>query len=304
VVLDPFSGSGTTVVECARNGVCGMGIEALPSLVFLTAMKWARGFPPFPEVLESVRWQEVADRLTEPIHRAALMLAVGRQYTREGRLNRGAAPLGRLIQESAATLRDDLVHPLTTRGLVIHGDARRMGMLADNGIGGILTSPPYLSRYDYREAVSPYEQVHTHWYGAKSAGAISSQLQASPTTTSARSGDEAVHSAAEEACARLMQTGHRQVAKMVRRYISDMGTLLRECFRVLAPGGVCWMVIGGARLKDVYIPADLIIAELAMAIGFRIDAVRVSRDLIAARRRFGGVGHLSPRESVVVMARE
>src|SRR3990172_12751891 len=33
-VLDPFSGSGTCVVECAKYGVCAVGCEAIAALVF------------------------------------------------------------------------------------------------------------------------------------------------------------------------------------------------------------------------------------------------------------------------------
>jgi hypothetical protein len=71
----------------------------------------------------------------------------------------------------------------------------------------------------------------------------------------------------------------------------------------MRPGGVAWFVIGGARLKDVYVPADLIVAELAESFGFGIRSIRTARDLTPSRRKFGRVGHVAPRESVVVLAR-
>ncbi|MCH7872684.1 MAG: hypothetical protein IID33_13385, partial [Planctomycetes bacterium] len=35
-LLDPFSGSGTFTIECARRGVRSLAIDTLPSLVYLT----------------------------------------------------------------------------------------------------------------------------------------------------------------------------------------------------------------------------------------------------------------------------
>src|SRR3990172_6242018 len=105
-ILDPFSGSGTCVVECARHGVCAIGVEAIAALVFLTKAKFEREFPPLPETNEASMWQEIADRVELPVHHAALMLAVGRQFTTAGRANRGARPLEVVLAEVAAMMRD------------------------------------------------------------------------------------------------------------------------------------------------------------------------------------------------------
>lgn len=63
------------------------------------------------------------------------------------------------------------------------------------------------------------------------------------------------------------------------------------------------MVIGGARIKDVYVPSDLMVAEAAIQAGFGIQALRVARDLVTPRRKFGRIGFLSPRETVLGMVK-
>ncbi len=298
-ILDPFAGAGTAVVECARCSVRAVGVEALASLVFLTAAKWSRKCPPPRAVDAFTEWRQIADRLTTPIHRAALMLAVARQHTSAGHVNRGALPLPRLLADCMAMIRDDLVQPLTTAGLLLHGDARRMDMVADESIGGIITSPPYLSRYDYRETVNPVEQVHRHWYGPPATNPA--QVQASPGTTGSRNSLQEAHAAVNEVCSALTRSGHEAQARTVQNYWMDMRTVLQECRRVLARGAPFWLVMGGARLKNVYVPADLIIAETAEMGGFHVDAVKVARDLIPGRRRFGRIGSVSPRESLLVI---
>jgi SAM-dependent methyltransferase len=297
VVLDPFCGAGTTVVECARQGVRSAGVEALPSMVFLAAARWARCAPELPAFNSSAPWAAIADQLSLPIHRAALMLAVGRQHTAGGQRLAGAAPLDRLISEVMAMIREDVAVPLAAPGLIVQGDARNLDMLADRCVAGITTSPPYLSRYDYRETASPYELVYRHWY----AGSLSrtAHLQASARTTGGLRSPHGRHPAADEVCEALNLGGHGPLACTVHEYLADMAAVLRSCGRVLADGGPCWMIVGGARLRDVYVPADLLVAELAEACGLQVEALRVARDLIPTRRKFGRVGHVSPRENLL-----
>jgi len=109
--------------------------------------------------------------------------------------------------------------------------------------------------------------------------------------------------AAEEASEWLARIGQEKLANVVRGYIEDMTLVLRECHRVLAPGGACWMVVGGARIKDVYVPSDLMVAEIAEGCGFRVEAIRVAHDLVGAARKFGRAGHIAPRETLLVIRR-
>ncbi|MFH1109985.1 MAG: hypothetical protein V1790_12450 [Planctomycetota bacterium] len=321
-VLDPFAGSGTCVVECARHGVRAVGVDAIPALVFLANAKFEREFPPLPDASGASMWQEVADRLCLPIHRAALMLAVGRQHTTAGRANRGARPLGVALDEVAKMMRDDLSHPLASANRIEVGDARRLTMIEDGAIGGILTSPPYLSRHDYTRIADPYEMVYRYWYGGQGCHCCVSSGVSNTNHTAHRAvahgGAEQVRAslrgrgegdpsstvaAAEEAAEWLGKIGQEKLASVVRGYLEDVALVLHECHRVLEPRSVCWMVIGGARIKDVYVPSDLIVAELAEGCGFRVEAIRVARDLVGSPRKFGRLGHVAPRESLLVMSR-
>lgn len=324
-VLDPFAGTGTCAVECARHGVGAIGVDAIPALVFLAQAKFEREFPPLPDTSGASMWQEVADRLCLPIHRAALMLAVGRQHTTAGRANRGAKPLGVALDEVAMMMRDDLSHPLAVANRIEVGDARRLTMIEDGAIGGILTSPPYLSRHDYPRIADPYETVYRYWYAAQVCPAAAGCVRSGVSNTNhtahravAQGGVEQVRAslrgrgegdpsstvaAAEEAAEWLSKIGLAKLATIAQGYVEDMKAVLGECHRVLAAGGVCWMVVGGARVKDVYLPSDLIVAELAGRCGFRVEAIRVARDLVGSPRKFGRVGHVAPRESLLVMNR-
>jgi hypothetical protein len=70
--------------------------------------------------------------------------------------------------------------------------------------------------------------------------------------------------------------------------------------RVGAPG---WIVLGGARLKDVYVPTDTIVADMAASGGFVVERIIAVRNLVPSGRKFGRLANVAPRESVIMLRR-
>lgn len=302
-LLDPFAGSGTFPIECARRGVAALGIEALASLVFLACSRSASEFPDLPDLRGAASWQDFAERLTVPIHRAALICAVARRHSSDGKPLRNARPL---IDELAAVtdiIRKDLRSPLPARVSVATGDARSMSDIADDSIGGILTSPPYLFRHDYTKLARPHEQVHAFWHpGASQTERRQTQVRAHPKAHR-RPWREETTPAVAEACEALRARGEDKLSGIVRSYFEDIGAALGEFARVLRSDRLCWLVVAGARLKDVYIPSDTILANIAESCGFTVSELRVARTLTPGGRKLGGLDNISPRESVLILRR-
>ncbi len=302
LLLDPFSGSGTFVVECARCKVRALGVEAMASLVFLNSITAEKSMPQLPDLTNCGTWQETADRLEIPIHRAALMYAVGRQHTSAGKLNAGARPLPELLDEVVWMMCADLRAPLSPANVVRQGDARCLGDVDPDSIGGILTSPPYLSRHDYTKVLRPYEMVYEHWYASRGAAQRKAdQLAACPGSFTCQKPVGALPAVVEEVCQSLVVGGEGKLAGVVGAYFQGMFDVLAQCARVVCSGGSCWMVIGGARLKGVYVPSDLILADYAATCGFEVQSVLVARNLIGSGRKLGRLTNVAPRESILVL---
>ena len=303
-LLDPFAGSGTFVLECVRQGVEARGVEALESLVFRARARGAREIGDLPDLAGGESWEQVAQRLEEPIHRAALICAAARRYTSEGKLNRDAPSLGEVLAEVVDMMGEDLRQPLAMEPQVDRGDARDLDGMADASVGGVLTSPPYLSRHDYTRATRPHEMVYRYWYAGRDLGQRrEDQVRAHPKAY-ARQWTARMPPAVTEACRALVLVGQGKLAGVVRSYFEDMFAALAECSRVLAEGRPCWVVVGGARLKNVYVPSDTILADVAKTCGFTVAGIRVARRLIPAGRKFGGLSDVSPRESILVLRKE
>jgi len=349
-ILDPFSGSGTCVIECGRQNVPAIGIEAIPSLAFLTNCAFKHEFPPLSDTAlpsrarkEAVRevqgskvevqngerkdspcahgeprtsgraesrWETIAAHLDQPLHRAALMLAVSRQCTSAGKPNRGAKTLQEILVEVTTMIEEDLRKSIPQTNSCIIGDAREMRGVPDHSIGGVLTSPPYLSRHNYQQITRAYESVYLSWHASdlKNHGGRSGQLQANAHTAThgismadiAIDNDE-INRCMDEISNALESSGQKKWINTMHNYFADMGRVLSECRRVLIDDAPCWIVIGGARLGDVYVPADLMIAELAENSGFHVSEIRVARDLVTSRRKFGNSGYVAPRESILIL---
>ncbi|MEK6676122.1 MAG: hypothetical protein AABZ47_10770 [Planctomycetota bacterium] len=304
-VLDPFSGSGTTAIECGRNNQSALGVEASASMAFVTSTLCAtRKFAAFPKFGALDSWQSLAASLSNPLHQTALMLAVARQYTSDGRLHKGAPPLSVLLPQMLANMEEDLRRPIPICNSIRRGDARDLSWLEADSIGGILTSPPYLSRYDYARIVRPMDEVYHSWYAdSDSQAGPSLQLRAHSKAVVEGFITDGLPNTVTESMAALRREGEDRLATVTAAYFHDLFTVIRECARVLSRGAPFWLVMGGARVKGVYIPADLIAAEFAQTLGFEVDALLVARDLIDTGRKLGTLRSVSPRESVLTLRR-
>jgi hypothetical protein len=302
-VLDPFSGSGTTQIECARQGVPSLGVEALPVLTFVGQQKAAADFHPIPNVGPSAEVHEFAAHFIDPLHRAALICAVARRHTSDGRPLQNAPALRAVLLDVLREVRADLQESLAAPVDIQCGDARHLRHIASQSVSGILTSPPYLSRHDYTRITRPLEDVYRHWYAGGSLPAQRQrQVRAHPQAYR-QQWQHPMPAAVDEACVALEQARQAKLAGIVRSYFQDTYAALCEMSRVLRPAGMVWLIIGGARLKDVYVPSDLILAELATTIGFRVTELRVARRLTDVGRKLGGLHNIAPRESILVIER-
>ncbi|MBI4570061.1 MAG: hypothetical protein HY719_16835, partial [Planctomycetes bacterium] len=178
-LLDPFSGSGTFVIECARLGRRAVGVDATRALPFLAAARFLPAPPAcrLPDEGEYFAWLRAA---SHPALAAAALFALAGGVSGDGRPRRDPPPEPARLAAVLRAMAEDRRRPLAARGALITGDARALP-LADESVDGMLTSPPYLPRYDYPRIVGEIEARLASRYavGAK-AGHESRSGAASP----------------------------------------------------------------------------------------------------------------------------
>lgn len=64
-----------------------------------------------------------------------------------------------------------------------------------------------------------------------------------------------------------------------RGYFDDMQKLLNNIKKVLLPGAKCFIVVANSGYKGILVPTDMLIADEAAKIGFKVNAIHKARKI-------------------------
>lgn len=235
LVADPFSGSGTTLLECQLLGIDCVGIEISPLCALLAKVKtqsWrfvreiagavaslTTAIPVDPEGVDASHWppQEVADFIE--IARMVTFSDVSRRR-RDARAYfvRNLRNMLESVQDMARAI--EHFHLTPGQVDVINGDCRDLAALGmgDRSIDAIITSPPYSIALDY---------VENDEHALQAMGLDTTEIR--------------------EQFIGVRGRGARRKADL---YEQDMKRVLAEMARVLRPGGQAVVVIGNVTIQQ------------------------------------------------------
>lgn len=181
-------------------------------------------------------------------------------------------------------------------------DARRTS-IADSSIGTIITSPPYVTSYEYADI----HQLTGFWFEYIKdlqkfrkgfIGTFYSLNQ--ETITSTFIGQGIVNSLLDK---------DKRTAKEVANYFNDMHSVVKEMYRILKPGGHTCIVVGNTTFRNVKIKSAEVFTELLCSCGFDIvDIIKrsIPHKLIPTIRdeKTGRFAKLSNKQSKLVYPEE
>jgi hypothetical protein len=181
-------------------------------------------------------------------------------------------------------------------------DSRELSkILFDRPPTAIITSPPYVNRYDYShtyslelcfEFVKNFEELKNIRFGLLRSHIESKvDLDEKPPHPSVA---EVV-----EALARK-ELNNPRIPHMLTAYFIDMKKCIEEWSKILAPNAKVAMVVDNVRFEGELIPADLILSEIAEESGFQVKEIIVSRYKGNSSQQMKKYGRIPVRESVVI----
>lgn len=92
--------------------------------------------------------------------------------------------------------------------------------------------------------------------------------------------------------------GKYRLPKEALGYFKDMGLALSEMYRVLKKGGRAAIIIGGGCFPDTVVESDVLLAELGERSGFKVREIVVLNERWCMRERTTRVGKM--RESTII----
>lgn len=96
---------------------------------------------------------------------------------------------------------------------------------------------------------------------------------------------------------------NNNIPNVVRGYFDDMHTLLNKLYQQTTKKGFVGIVVGNSAYSGVIIPTDILIAELAEKIGFKVNSIFVTRHLTTSSQQKQALQSLKNylRESIVLL---
>ncbi|MCD6592586.1 hypothetical protein J7L00_00660 [Candidatus Bathyarchaeota archaeon] len=204
---------------------------------------------------------------------------------------------------------------------IVKGDStKKIDFIDDNMIDFAFTSPPYLNNVDYADAT----RLDLYFFGIASSWReitlkVRNKLMTSSTTqvNGKRLGEELLP---REELPQEIRDELTQIARKLRRekyrrsgrkdydivciaYFNEMYSHMTEMFRCLRPGGYYLLVLGDSAPYGVHIPTDILLAKVALSVGFKEAKLQVLRKRGDKWKSIaGGRRHDIPlRESLIIL---
>ncbi len=349
IIYDPFAGCGTTLLAGREFGLQGVGVDILPTSVFVARAKlfnWQK--------LE-VLMQAVQQLLETPFREPSLSfpdvriinLAFSPQIQREilffkeeienyDTPTREFLMLGllsiletvsntskdgqflRLVEKKIPPVRDALRSiltkmlsdlserqvkvKLTGTASVYQGDAREMALPKRfaGKVSAIITSPPYLNRYDYSRTYALELCLLTVKSHRDMVNIRHSLLRSH--VESREHEDKRIKLPSLEEVLRGVRSkplNNDRLPIMIQGYFEDMNLVIRNMAAYLKSGGRVALVVANAQFNGENVPTDLMLCELAEKHGLETESIWVTRYKGNSSQQMAIYGRRPVRETIV-----
>ena len=224
-------------------------------------------------------------------------------------VDRNIPSVKKTLKEQLSEMLDDLYQQ---QQVLFKGGKAKVEILQDDArepdlpkkywgkIGAVITSPPYLNRYDYSRTYS-LELCTLFVDQFSDLRDIRHSLLRSHIESREHEGKEISLPALDEILKNLKMKdlNNDRIPIMIRGYFEDMNLVIKQLVHYLRPGGLIALVVANARFEGELVPTDLILSELAENHGLKTESVWVTRYKGNSSQQMGRYGRIPVRESIV-----
>ncbi len=212
--------------------------------------------------------------------------------------------LGEQKQLTLPGLSPSLTHACNGQVYVARADARAFCDSFDDYADLVITSPPYLNRYDYSRIYS-LELCLQFVHRFEELKQVRHSLLRSHIESRQAPTDDVRHPALVEILNNLngQNLNNPRIPVMIKGYFEDMNLALKQLARICRPGAKVALVVANARFHGELIPVDLLLSELAVDAGFEVERIIVTRYKGNSSQQMGRFGRVAVRESIAIWRR-
>lgn len=185
---------------------------------------------------------------------------------------------------------------------IYQGDAREASLSKKywGKIGAVITSPPYLNRYDYSRTYA-LELCTLYVKDFKDMRDIRHSLLRSHIESKIHEGKELSLPVINEVLNSLngKELNNERIPIMIKGYFEDMNLVLKQLSTYLKPGGLIALVVANARFEGEMVPTDLVLSELAELNGLQTEKIWVTRYKGNSSQQMARYGKIPVRETII-----
>jgi DNA modification methylase len=189
---------------------------------------------------------------------------------------------------------------------IIRGDSRAAVKEIDDEFDLLITSPPYLNSFDYSDVYRPELFLGGYVEDNHQLRTIRHQTVRSHVQVDWDRDIETTSSLLTPIIDKL-SNGKKlwsvRLPLMIQAYFDDLAKVLRSSYGKLRKNGQAWIVVSTSAYAGVEIPVDLILADIASSLGYKLDSIHCLRQLRTAGqqwRRFKST-EFPLRESLIIL---
>jgi hypothetical protein len=172
-------------------------------------------------------------------------------------------------------------------------------------IGAVIYSPPYANCFDYCEVykmeiwLGDFVDEYADFMRYRKL-AIRSHVNSrfSPEIENFNSNVAAV-----SALIGTYNIWNKNIPAMLKGYFDDMHEVIRRTYQVSKDGALCAIVVANSGYKGVIVPTDLLLAEIAEAVGYKVESILLAREIRASSQQMVELRNQNGlmRESVIIL---